>query len=129
MSQRGMVMSNSHGYAEVRRIFDVTRRILTGRLVVLIVSLVLVTLSLNPLLEDFQAVFSVIALSTILASLGLQITAPLVSFNTLEPWGLLETYQPAVHKTLLSDPFLDLVRAHADPLCIRGCPYTSKKYQ
>ena len=116
MSQRGMVMSNSHGYAEVRRIFDVTRRILTGRLVVLIVSLVLVTLSLNPLLEDFQAVFSVIALSTILASLGLQITAPLVSFNTLEPWGLLETYQPAVHKTLLSDPFLDLVRAHADPL-------------
>lgn len=116
MSQRGMVMSNSHGYAEVRRIFDVTRRILTGRLVVLIVSLALVTLSLNPLLEDFQAVFSVIALSTILASLGLQITAPLVSFNTLEPWGLLETYQPAVHKTLLSDPFLDLVRAHADPL-------------
>ena len=88
MSQMGMVMSNSHGYAEVRRIL-MSGGILTGRLVVLIVSLGLVTLSLNPLLEDFQAVFSVIALSTILASLGLQITAPLVSFNTLEPWGLL----------------------------------------
>ena len=83
---------------------------------VLVSSLVLVALSLNPFLNEFQAAFTIIALSTILASLGLQVTAPLVSFNTLEPWGLLDTYQPAVHKTLLSDPFLDLVRAHADPL-------------
>ena len=28
--QQGMAMNNSHGYAEVRRIFDVTRRILRG---------------------------------------------------------------------------------------------------
>ena len=114
--QQGMAMNNSHGYAEVRRIFDVTRRILRGRMTVLASSLLLVVLSLNPFLNEFQAAFTIIALSTILASLGLQVTAPLVSFNTLEPWGLLDTYQPAVHKTLLSDPFLDLVRAHADPL-------------
>ena len=116
MFSKGMAMNNSHGYAEVRRIFDVTRRILRGRTLVLISSLILVGLSLVPLLREYQASLAILALSSILASLGLQVTAPLVSYNTLEPWGLLETYQPAVHKTLLSNPFLDLVRAHADPL-------------
>lgn len=116
MSEQGMTMTNSQGYAEVRRIFDVTKRILRGRTFVLLISLVLVALSLIPLIDDYRTPLSMLALSSILASLGLQITAPLRSFNTLEPWGLLDSYQPAVHKTLLSDPFLDLVRAHADPL-------------
>ena len=116
MSEQGMTMTNSQGYAEVRRIFDVTRRILRGRTFVLIISFTLVAMSLNPLVDDYRTPLSMLALSSILASLGLQVTAPLGTFNTLEPWGLLDSYQPAVHKTLLSDPFLDLVRAHADPL-------------
>ena len=116
MSEQGMTMTNSQGYAEVRRIFDVTRTILRGRTFVLIISFLLVVMSLNPLIEDYKTPLSMLALSSILASLGLQVTAPLGTFNTLEPWGLLDSYQPAVHKTLLSDPFLDLVRAHADPL-------------
>ena len=116
MSEQGMTMTNSQGYAEVRRIFDVTRRILRGRTFVLVISFTLVAMSLNPLVDDYRTPLSMLALSSILASLGLQVTAPLGTFNTLEPWGLLDSYQPAVHKTLLSDPFLDLVRAHADPL-------------
>ena len=116
MSEQGMTMTNSQGYAEVIRIFDVTKRILRGRTFVLLISLILVALSLNPIIDDYRTPLSMLALSSILASLGLQVTAPLGTFNTLEPWGLLESYQPAVHKTLLSDPFLDLVRAHADPL-------------
>ncbi len=116
MTDHGMTMTNSQGYAEVRRIFDVTRRILRGRTFVLIISFLLVMMSLNPLIDDYRTPLSMLALSSILASLGLQVTAPLGTFNTLEPWGLLDSYQPAVHKTLLSDPFLDLVRAHADPL-------------
>ena len=62
MSEQGMTMTNSQGYAEVRRIFDVTRRILRGRTFVLIISFLLVAMSLNPLIDDYRTPLSMLSL-------------------------------------------------------------------
>ena len=132
ITSSGVTFRSAHGYSEMRAVIEgasIQLRITTMLMVLatLLLGLYLSSGSSGSQIGS-QGVPVLIALSTgsLLSSHGLYMASERPRFNTVNPWGLLDSFSPPIHPALLNKPFTDVIRAHVDPmLAVKFSKYVS----
>ena len=127
ITSSGVTFRSAHGYSEMRAVIEgasIQLRVTTTLMV--LATVLLGSALLFP--SNTEGVPVLIALSTgsLLSSHGLYMASERPRFNTVNPWGLLDSFSPPIHPALLNKPFTDVIRAHVDPmLAVKFSKYVS----
>ena len=127
ITSSGVTFRSAHGYSEMRAVIEgasIQLRITTTLMV--LATVLLGSALLFP--SNTEGVPVLIALSTgsRLSSHGIYMASERPRFNTVNPWGLLDSFSPPIHPALLNKPFTDVIRAHVDPmLAVKFSKYVS----
>ena len=127
ITSSGVTFRSAHGYSEMRAVIEGSSIQLTVTTTLMVLATVLLgSALLFP--SNTEGVPVLIALSTgsLLSSHGLYMASERPRFNTVNPWGLLDSFSPPIHPALLNKPFTDVIRAHVDPmLAVKFSKYVS----
>ncbi|MBF93279.1 MAG: hypothetical protein CMB78_05850 [Euryarchaeota archaeon] len=127
ITSSGVTFRSAHGYSEMRAVIEGASNQLNLTTSLMVLATLLLSVALNFSTET-QGVPVLIALSTgaLLSGHSVYMVSERPRFNTVNPWGLLDSFSPPIHPALLNKPFTDVIRAHVDPLlAVRFSKYVS----
>ena len=127
ITSTGVAFESAHGYSEMRAVIEGASNQLNLTTSLMVLATFLLGIALNFSI-DTEGVPVLIALSTgaLLSGHGVYLVSERPRFNTVKPWGMLDSFSPPIHPALLNKPFTDVIRAHVDPmLAVRFSKYVS----
>ncbi len=132
ITSSGVTFRSAHGYSEMRAVIEGASNQLNLTTTLMVIATILLGSALifpsTGGSNSSEGVPVLIALSTasLLSSHSVYMVSDRPRFNTVNPWGLLESFSPPIHPALLNKPFTDVIRAHVDPmLAVRFSKYVS----